>query len=211
MTGIAARERASLVDLLQELGPDAPTLCEGWETQQLAAHLVAREGRPDALPGILIPALHDRTKRIEAQTLERSSYPDLVRSIAGGPPFGPLGLPGLADAVNVHEFFVHHEDVRRAQPGWTARALPADTVEALRRRLFALAPLLFRGLRGVRLHLETPDGRRRTVGRGDESVVISGELPELFLYAFGRRTTAEVSISGSVTGQAKLAAANLRQ
>jgi uncharacterized protein (TIGR03085 family) len=211
MTGIAARERGSLVDLLVELGPDAPTMCEGWQTQQLAAHLVAREGRPAALPGILVPALHGRTERIEAETLERSSYPDLVRSIAGGPPFGLVGLPGLADAVNVHEFFVHHEDVRRAQPGWTARTLPADTVEALRRRLFALAPLLFRGVRGVRLHLETPEGRRRSVGRGPEAVVIAGEIPELFLYAFGRGSVADVTISGSEGGQAKLATANLKQ
>jgi uncharacterized protein (TIGR03085 family) len=211
MTGIAARERAALVDLLHELGPDAPTLCEGWVTSQLAAHLVAREGRPAALPGILVPALHERTARIEAETLERSSYPDLVTSIAKGPPFGLVGLPGLADAVNVHEFFVHHEDVRRAQPGWTVRTLSPDLLAALRRRLTVLAPMLFGRIRGVKLALETPDGRRRTLGRGPEQVTLTGELPELFLYAFGRRTAAEVSVSGSMAGQARLAAANLRQ
>src|ERR1700712_478767 len=126
MSKLAARERAALVDLLQELGPDAPTLCAGWQTKELAAHLVTREGRPSALPGILVPALHARTARLEAETLERSSYAEMVHSVAGGPPFGLLGLPGLADPANVHEFFVHHEDVRRAQPGSTPRALSGE-------------------------------------------------------------------------------------
>src|SRR5882762_622635 len=36
-------ERRELCDLFLELGPDAPTLCEGWTTLDLAAHLVLRE------------------------------------------------------------------------------------------------------------------------------------------------------------------------
>jgi hypothetical protein len=40
---IDVRERLELCDLLLELGPDAPTLCEGWTTADLAAHLVLRE------------------------------------------------------------------------------------------------------------------------------------------------------------------------
>ena len=47
----ARAERASLCDLLAEVGPDAPTLCEGWTTALLAAHLVVRERRPDGGPG----------------------------------------------------------------------------------------------------------------------------------------------------------------
>ena len=41
-------ERLALCALLDKSGPDAPTLCEGWTTGDLAAHLVLREHRPAA-------------------------------------------------------------------------------------------------------------------------------------------------------------------
>lgn len=206
-----AQERAGLADLLRELGPDAATLCEGWDTRALAAHVVTRESDPIAVAGVLVPALHAGTARREDATRERRSYDDLVGAIQAGPPLArsAVALPGLVGTANLHEFFVHHEDVRRAQPGWTARSLPQATVDGLRRRLLVIAPLLFGRLRGVRVTLATPDGPLRRVGRGDEEVTLTGPVPELFLYAFGRRTAAEVAISGSVAGQAKLAAANL--
>jgi uncharacterized protein (TIGR03085 family) len=200
----AARERAALVDLLQELGPDAPTLCEGWETRHLAAHLVTREGRPTALAGILVPRLHDRTARLETDTLARSSYAELVHSVAGGPPLGLLGLPGMADPANVHEFFVHHEDVRRAQPDWTRRELPQVLVDALRRRILVAAPVLFARLRGVTLHLDTPGRRLRTVGHGREQATVTGDVGELVLYAFGRGGAADVRVTGSTIAQERL-------
>jgi uncharacterized protein (TIGR03085 family) len=206
-----ARERAGLADLLDDLGPDAPTLCEGWDTRALAAHVVTRESDLLALAGVLVPPLHGQTARREDATRSRRSYEQLVQAIHSGPPLArtPVALPGLVGTANLHEFFVHHEDVRRAQPGWSARSLPQDTIEGLRRRLVVIAPLLFARLRGVKLTLATPDGVLRRVGRGDDEVTVTGPVPELFLYAFGRRSAAEVSISGSVAGQAKLAAANL--
>lgn len=209
VTGTAARERASLLELLAELGPDAPTLCKGWDTRALAAHLVTRERRPTALSGILIPALASHTARLEAETGGQHSYDDLLGLVAAGPPLLPMGLPGVRELVNVHEFFVHHEDVRRAQSHWSARSLPQEEREALRRRLVALAPLLFSRLRGVRLHLDTPQGRLRSVGRGPEEVVLRGEVPELFLYGFGRREAADVETTGSAAGRERLAAADL--
>ena len=51
----AQRERSALVDTLRAVGPDAPTLCDGWKTRDLAAHLVVRERRLDATPGIMVP------------------------------------------------------------------------------------------------------------------------------------------------------------
>src|ERR1700735_4322129 len=50
---LAQQERATLCDLLVELGPDAPTLCEGWTTADMAAHLVVRERRPDSGTGLV--------------------------------------------------------------------------------------------------------------------------------------------------------------
>ena len=52
---LASRERAALCDLFAEVGPDAPTLCAGWTTRDLAAHLLVRERRPWASAGIVVP------------------------------------------------------------------------------------------------------------------------------------------------------------
>ena len=47
MSTFAKRERLLLADLLEAEGPEAPTLCEGWSTRDLAAHLIVRERRPE--------------------------------------------------------------------------------------------------------------------------------------------------------------------
>jgi uncharacterized protein (TIGR03085 family) len=207
--GPAAAERALLVDLLRERGPAGPTLCKGWETAHLAAHLVTRESDPVALAGILVPPLHNRTEQREAATLDAVPYERLLQRLAAGPPFGLVGLPGLADAVNVHEFFVHHEDVRRAAPEWEPRTLAPSLETALRRRLVALAPVLLRTVKGVRLNLRTPSGPLRSVGRGSDEVTMTGEVPELFLYAFGRKNAARVSLDGPEHARQVVASAPL--
>ena len=56
-SSLAARDRAALADLLDKLGADAPTCCEGWQTAHLAAHLTVRDRRLDALPGYGMEAL----------------------------------------------------------------------------------------------------------------------------------------------------------
>ncbi|WP_346995752.1 maleylpyruvate isomerase N-terminal domain-containing protein, partial [Dietzia sp. SLG310A2-38A2] len=43
---LAQRERSALVETMRAAGPEAPTLCAGWTTRDLAAHLVVREARP---------------------------------------------------------------------------------------------------------------------------------------------------------------------
>jgi hypothetical protein len=52
MTGpvFDAAERAQLSDLLDELGPEAPTLLAPWTARDMAAHLVLRERDPLAEP-----------------------------------------------------------------------------------------------------------------------------------------------------------------
>lgn len=83
---VAQRERAALVDTMREVGPDAPTLCEGWTTRDLAAHLVIREYRPDAAPGILIPFFASHTAKVQNQVSERNEWDELVGKVAAGPP-----------------------------------------------------------------------------------------------------------------------------
>jgi uncharacterized protein (TIGR03085 family) len=188
MMTIVQRERASLVDTLRAVGPDAPTLCDGWTTLDLAAHLVVRERRPDALPGLLFGPLASYTARVRQQLTASTTWADLVDSFASGPPM--LSPFKLVDPVaSIHEFFPHHEDIRRAQPDWEPRELDASTVAALKRRV----PLVSRAGMAksmaavpARLTLRTPDGAAvAAVGNGPP-VTVTGEPLELLLFAFGR-------------------------
>ena len=119
----ARAERAHLAQALTEAGPEAPTLCEGWTTRDLAAHVVVRERRVDAAAGIMIKALAPRLARVQAEFAARP-WPELLDMVAAGPPRRSLfGLAPIDEAANVVEFFVHCEDVRRAKPGWEPRLL----------------------------------------------------------------------------------------
>ena len=130
----ASRERAALVNTMRAVGPDAPTLCGDWTTRDLAAHLVLRERRPDAAAGILVSKLAGYTARKQRQLADGTDWPELLDMVASGPPlYSPLKL--LDPLVNTTEMFIHHEDVRRAAPGWQPRRLDGDLVSALRRQV----------------------------------------------------------------------------
>jgi uncharacterized protein (TIGR03085 family) len=193
----ARAERAALVSLLDEAGPDAPTLCTGWTTYDLAAHLVARERRPAAVPGLVVPRLHGVTARIEAR-MRRRPYAELVATLRGGAPFwSPLGPPGrLYDTANLHEMYVHHEDVRRALGGG-ARLDAAELDGPLWARLRLLAPAFTARARGLGITAVTPDGASFRLRSGDDEVVLRGTPRELFLWLFGRREHADVTVEGS--------------
>ena len=114
VTSLARTERAALADLLDAVGPDAPTLCGDWTTRDLAAHLVVRERRPDATPGIAISAFAGWTASVQDSYAERP-YAELVELVRTGPGrLSPFSLPGADTFFNTTEYAVHHEDVRRA-------------------------------------------------------------------------------------------------
>lgn len=192
METLAAAERRELCDLMHHLGPDAATLCEGWTARDLAAHLVLREGRLDAAPGVLLPLWAGYTARVQ-RSITRRPWPDLVEQIRGGPPWwSPLRLPGLGDRANTMEFFVHHEDVRRAQPQWTPRRADERRDRVLWALLGKAARLLYRHS-PVGIVLRTPEGWQRTARRAERCVVLIGSPEELTLHAFGRdRAVVEV-------------------
>src|ERR1700749_3006445 len=128
---VAQRERAPLVEILRPVGPDAPTLCEGWTTCALVAPLVVRERRPDALPGLVFGPLASYTARVQNRLSTSTKWEDLVELFASGPP--ALSLFKILDPVaRIHEMFVHHEDVRRAQTGWGPRELDAGPNAAVK-------------------------------------------------------------------------------
>ncbi len=181
---VAQRERAALVSTFRTLSPDSPTLCEGWDARELAAHLVVRERRLDAAPGILIPALAGYTDRVQKQVSAATEWDALVDQVAEGPPlYSPFKL--LDPIANVAEMFIHHEDVRRARPDWEPRPLDDQTVGSLRRPVAMMARLTLRRSPAT-VVLQTPQGERlATAGRGPTLTVI-GEPGELLLFVTGR-------------------------
>ena len=85
---VTQNERRAMCDLLDELGPDRPTLCGEWSTRDLLAHLLVRERRPDASLGILVPAMAKRTERVMAE-IASQSFPKMVDTSATAHRCGP--------------------------------------------------------------------------------------------------------------------------
>jgi uncharacterized protein (TIGR03085 family) len=183
--GIAKDERLALSALFDELGPDQPTLCEGWQTRDLAAHLVVREHRLDAAPGIMIPAFAGHTQRVQDGYAKRP-WGELVEMVRTGPPrFWPASIGPLDELTNTAEFLVHHEDVRRAQPDWEPR--PADpTRDAATWKAATQGGRLNFRKSPVGVILRMPDGREARVKTGPAPVAVVGAPMDLLLYAFGR-------------------------
>jgi len=178
---IDVRERTELCDLLLELGPDAPTLCEGWTTSDLAAHLVLREH-------------FHRWSDAERAAEKAKGFPAMVARLRAGAPLIPWRLPRIRNVFNGLEYFIHHEDVRRAN-GREPRQ-PVPDLEALSWRMTGFsARRLARRIRPYGLELARPDGRRRRYGSGDMAT-LTGPASEMVLYLSGRRTTARVTLEG---------------
>ncbi|MEU6794512.1 TIGR03085 family metal-binding protein [Nonomuraea wenchangensis] len=204
----ARDERNALCDLLDRVGPDAPTLCTGWTTYDLAAHLAVRERRPDAMPGIAVKALSGYTASVMDAMKARHPYPELVGIVRR--PGGVYGLARFLDeTVNTIELFVHHEDVRRAQSAWEPRDLPAGLDRLLWQRVSAGARLMLRRSPvGVVLHRL---GGGVTLGgpRQGPRVEVTGTASELLLFCFGRQEHARVELTGDPEAVARLRSATL--
>jgi uncharacterized protein (TIGR03085 family) len=194
VTTIDGYERTHLCALAEQLGPDAPTLCEGWTVRDLVVHLLVRE-RSLAAAGIVIPALEGWMDRV-SERRAREDFHHLVSQLRNGPPVLSLyAVPKLGAALNTLEYFVHHEDIRRAQPGWKPRQLPAKVEDALWRAvrhagrgLTATAPV---GVAAAR----SDTGDETTFKSGD-GVVLRGLPSELVIYVFGRKEQSLVEVTG---------------
>ncbi|CAM3104301.1 MULTISPECIES: TIGR03085 family metal-binding protein [Streptomyces] len=195
MSTHAKRERLLLADLLETHGPEAPTLCEGWRTRDLAAHVVVRERRGDAAGGLVIKPLAARLERVQSEFAAKP-YDELVQLIRTGPPrLSPFALKQVDEAANTVEFFIHAEDVRRAQPEWSPRELDPVFQDTLWRRLETAARLYGRKA-PTGLVLRRPDGQTAVARRGTPVVTAVGEPSELLLFASGRQEQAKVDLDG---------------
>jgi uncharacterized protein (TIGR03085 family) len=208
MTTPATLERHALCDLFDELGPDAPTLCEGWQTVDLAAHIVVRERRPDAAPGVLVKPLASYTEKVQ-QRIAEWPWTQLVERIRSGPPrLSPTRIDAIDRVVNTIEFFVHQEDVRRAQPDWSARELDAELIDDLYTALKRGARLLTRKA-PAGIELEPSDGHPTIIAnRESPSVTVRGPVGELTLFVYGRQAHALVELDGPSDAVASLRTAS---
>ena len=213
-------ERLALSALLDKTGPDAPTLCEGWTTGDLAAHLVLRERRPDAAGGVAGGPLAGYTARVQRRIKERTPFPDLVRLIRSGPPLlSVMALPGVDELANAVEFFVHHEDIRRAAPGWEPRELGGGESDMLWQRLRLARFVLRKAPVGVELardDIEADGGKdgpayRITARNATPAVTVVGSPAELTLWVMGRTAAARIRMDGTDAAVTKLAGANWRR
>jgi uncharacterized protein (TIGR03085 family) len=204
---LARREREALCDLALVLGEDAPTLSGDWTAKELLAHLHLREHSLIGAPGLLIPPLSGLTEH-EMARIGRQDFTVLVERVRSRG-WTPYAIPPVDKAVNTLEYFVHHEDLRRAQPGWTPRDLsPADESA-----LWSAIRLFGRGLvrpAGVPVRIRRTDtGAEATLRGGADPAVLSGLPSEIVMFLYGRDQHRGLEFSGSDAHIGRLRGAGL--
>lgn len=204
---LARTERAALADLFEQVGPDVPTLDEGWNTGDLMAHLLIRERRLDAFLGGMIKPLAAHQDSV-TKSFAAKPWQEQLRLLRSGPPgWNPMGWGKLEELANGAEFFVHHEDARRGVEGWQPRHLDAATTTALEGQL---ASAFVRGMAkklGGGVVAVLPDGRRIDVRPGEPLLELHGDPGEVLLWLFGRDAS-RVELQGSDAALAAAAAAH---
>ena len=206
-TSLARRERHELCDLALTVGEDAPTLCGEWTVKQLIAHLLVRENRPWAAAGIVIPPLSALTEK-SMERMARKDFGVLVETLRD-PGLNVYRLPPAEVAFNTLEYFVHLEDIRRAQPGWEPRELtPADL--GLIWKLGRGSGKLMARRVGVPLRIRRSDtGAEATLSKGDDPVVVTGPPAEVVLFLFGRDYARDLTFEGPAERVAEVRGADL--
>lgn len=191
---LAVDERAAICDEFERAGPDRPTLCEGWTSRDLLAHLLVRERQPWTSPGILVPALASITQNA-MDGYSGTAWPNMVDELRKGPPpWSPFRIGKVDEVANGAEFFVHHEDLRRGEAGWELRTSDLDRDAQLWSLLGSMSRILFRRS-PVGLVLQRPEGAQQVVATGQGLVTVVGDPGELVLHAFGR-DAARVEVTG---------------
>ncbi|MDA8081110.1 MAG: TIGR03085 family metal-binding protein [Actinomycetota bacterium] len=191
-------EREALCNLMIALGPDAPTLCQGWSTGDLAVHLVIRERKLLAATGIVFGGPFAMVLRRATNRMKLEPYPNLVETIQFGP---PLWLRPFDSAMNLMEFYVHHEDIRRGNGDTTPRpeSETAQIDDALWKLLGRSGRLLTRKMGSVGLTLRRSDRSHQTevtAHTGSPVATMSGRPGELVLYLMGRKSAANIKLEG---------------
>lgn len=205
--------REVLAETLLAAGPGADTLCDGWRTQDLAAHLYLREHNPRVGLGMVFKPWKKATDKAIAKLAAASSTPEtfaaLVEQFRAGPSkLSPFALKAVDHSANLIEFFIHTEDIRRASDRWAPRTLDAAYSEALWADLVKRAAILYRSV-DLGIVLVNPEGPRHVAKRAPVSVAIIGDPGELLMHANGRTSHALVSFEGQPDAVALLRTADV--
>lgn len=204
---LARRERRELCNLALTLGEDAPTLCGDWDAKDLVVHLLVRESSPLGAAGIAVPALARLTDR-EMERVGRRDFAVLVERLRR-PGLTPYALPPVERLFNTLEYFVHHEDLRRAQPGWEPRTLTGEDETRIWRAITVAGKGLVRPA-GVPVTICRSDtGDTSSLRGGADPVVVTGLPSELAFGLFGRDQVRGLEFAGPADRIARLRRADL--
>ncbi len=198
MEPMSRTERAALCNTALEAGEQSPTLCGHWTVKDLVIHLLVRERDPLGAPGILVPRLEALTDRA-TRRLADQDFTSLVERVRQGPPkWSPLAVPALDRTVNTLEYFVHHEDIRRARTDWEPRELTEREQKAIWKSIGLAGKGLVRPA-GVPVEIRWGDdehARSSVLRQGEDPVVVRGPPSEIALFLFGREQHTDLEFSG---------------
>ena len=125
-----------------------------------------------------------------------------------------MALPGMDERVNAVEYFVHHEDVRRAVPDWEPREISSGESALLWQRLRLARFMLRRAPVGLELARDDQeaDGQRWriTVKNATPAVTVIGSPAELTMWVMGRTGATRVRFDGTDVAVSKLTATSWR-
>jgi uncharacterized protein (TIGR03085 family) len=107
--------------------------------------------------------------------------------------------------MNTVEFFVHVEDVRRADPGWEPRRLSSELADALWARVGAggMAKKV-----AATIVITSPGRPAKEKGNGPR-LTLAGDPGELIMFGAGRQRAARVDVDGDAVLAARLRGASL--
>ena len=193
------QEQDSLVETFRTTDPDAPTLCEGWNVGRLLAHLTQRE---HSLVARIVdsvarkpPGQEPGLNKLTSQARTPQGYDALIdRFTQGAPRWSPMSW--AADRLNFVEYLIHHEDIRRAQPGWRRRHLSDESLDTLWQGLKAQGATLVRPAGVPVVVRRTDSGETATLASGDDPVELSGPVTEIVFYLFGRDQVRDLAFAG---------------
>ncbi|GEL93454.1 TIGR03085 family metal-binding protein [Cellulomonas composti] len=202
--------RADLTAALRSAGPDAPTLCEGWRTRHLAAHVVLRERSVKVGLGLVVRPLANSAEHAIQELAAGAESPEGYTALVGQVAAGPSRWHPVAwapDAANTTELWVHTQDVLRGDGARPASPAP-ELDDELWRQVERASRLSLRGVpTGVVLVRDGGERRRARAPHGENgTVVVRGGAGELLLWLNGRGAAAGVTFEGPTPDVAALAA-----
>ena len=187
-------ERDAIADSFTAMGPDAPTILPGWDARELLEHLLLRESYPQLMLGSSLPGGLGRRASAARDRVGALPWEVQVSLLRSGPPrWSPVG--GVDRLSGDAELLIHHEDLRRGQPGWQARHLPEQVRSHAWRATRLFARVLLR--LPVDVTLVSPLGGAQHRSRQSAgSARVTGDPLELLLWVSGRERVAEVRVEG---------------